>query len=122
MPFLEIFDFDAQPATRKMATERATAALCEAFAVEPETVSLYFFAIAPEAYGHAGKYGDEAEAKRIFVKLHAYGRSRALRSAAAAKVTEALAAAYGTTAKAVVIYFFERDPNEVSHAGQLADA
>lgn len=121
MPFLEVFDFEATPAVRKEVTERATAALCEAFEVGPETVSLYFFAIAPEAYGHAGKFSQNTDSKRIFVKIHAYGRSRASRSAAAEKVTRALATAYGTTAKAIVIYFFERTTSEVSHAGVLAD-
>lgn len=122
MPFLEVFDFEAPPTVRKAASERATEALCEAFDVGPETVSIYFFAIAPEAYAHAGKFGQTAESKRIFVKIHAYSRNRAQRSAAAEKVTQALAAAYRTTPKAVVIYFFERATHEVSHAGVLADA
>lgn len=122
MPFFEVFDFGATPAVRKSAAELVTKSLCDAFDVPLETVSIYFFAIESMAYSHAGKFGHNVEIKRVFIKLHAFGRSEALRRTAAQSLTQAFATAYGVPPKAIVIYFFDRAPDEVSHAGVLASA
>ncbi|CAN7453829.1 tautomerase family protein [Pararhizobium sp. LjRoot238] len=121
MPFLEIFDFDATPEVRKTATKLMTKSLCDAYSIAPEIVSAYFFTINEASYSHAGEFGYDAEIKRIFVKVHAFRRSVALRRTAAGSLTDAFVEAYGVPAKSVVIYFFDREPDEVSHAGELAD-
>ena len=121
MPFLEIFDFEATPETRRNATKLMTKSLCEAYDIPPEIVSAYFFAIDENGYGHSGNHGQNDEIKRIFVKVHAYRRPVEIRRRAARLLTDAFVASYGAAEKAVVIYFFDRDPDEVSHAGILAD-
>ncbi|TKT69728.1 4-oxalocrotonate tautomerase [Aquamicrobium sp. LC103] len=60
--------------------------------------------------------------KRIFVKVHAFRRSVDLRRTAARLLTDAFVAAYDVPPKSVVIYFFDREPDEAAHAGALADA
>ncbi|MCF3642763.1 hypothetical protein LXM94_22615 [Rhizobium sp. TRM95111] len=122
MPFLEIFDFEAAPETRRNATELMTKSLCEAYGIPSEIVSAYFFAIDENGYSHNGIHGQSNEVKRIFVKVHAYRRPVEIRRKAARLLTDAFAASYGVPEKSVVIYFFDRDPDEVSHAGSLADA
>jgi phenylpyruvate tautomerase PptA (4-oxalocrotonate tautomerase family) len=121
MPFLEIFDFEATPEERCEATELMTDSLCEAYDIAPEIVSAYFFDIDETSYAHRRTYGYSAEIKRIFVKVHAFRRPIELRRKAARMLTDALVAAYGVPDKAIAIYFFDRDPDEVSHAGLLAD-
>jgi phenylpyruvate tautomerase PptA (4-oxalocrotonate tautomerase family) len=121
MPFLEIFDFDASRDKRRKAAEAMTASLCEAFGIEPDIVSAYFFNIDGESYAHRGIQGGSSEIKRMFVKVHAFRRPPEARRIAARLLTDAFVSAYGVPEKAVAIYFFDREPDEVSHAGCLAD-
>lgn len=121
MPFLEVFDFDAAPETRRIAAREMTRSLCEAYGIDPDIVSAYFFDIAEDSYAHRGIYGQSSEIKRIFVKVHAFRRPVEARRKAARMLTDAFVAAYGVPEKAVVVYFFDRTPDEVSHAGVLAD-
>ena len=122
MPFLEVFDFEASPDTRRKATKAATKALCDSYDIAPEIISFYFFDIGKDSYAHNGNYGYGLEIKRIFVKLHAYRRTVELRRKAACLLTDAFAKAYEVPEKHIVIYFFDREPDEVSHSGVLTDA
>jgi len=121
MPFLEVFDFEATPDTRRIAAERMTKSLCEAYGIEPDIVSAYFFGIGEDGYAHRGIHGQSSEIKRIFVKVHAFRRSIDARRKAARMLTDAFSSAYDVPEKAVAIYFFDREPDEVAHAGILAD-
>jgi phenylpyruvate tautomerase PptA (4-oxalocrotonate tautomerase family) len=120
MPFFEIFDFRATPAQRKAATELLTAALCEAYAIKPDIISAYFIDVGDRSYGHEGFFDEEATENRVFIKVHAFRRPDQLRRVAARMLTQAVAAAYGTPTKAVAVYFFDRDPDQVAHDGVLA--
>ncbi|WP_269498284.1 hypothetical protein [Castellaniella sp. S9] len=122
MPFIEVFDFDATPAQRQNATRALTDSLCEAYGISPAIVSAYFFDVGGIGYGHGGKFGPEAEMKRIFIKIHAFGRSEAHRGRAADMMTKAAISAYRVLPKQVVIYFLDRDPSQVSHGGLLESA
>lgn len=121
MPFLEIFDFEATPDERRKATKLMTESLCEAYGIAPDIISAYFFSIDENSYAHCGIYGYQSDIKRIFVKVHAFRRSVEHRRKAARMLTDAFAASYGVPEKSVAIYFLDRDPDEVSHAGMLAD-
>lgn len=121
MPFLEIFDFEATPDTRRNATKLMTQSLCEAYGITPDIISAYFFDIDENSYAHGGIHGYSTDIKRIFVKVHAFRRSVEHRRTAARMLTDAFVAAYGVPEKSVAIYFLDRDPGEVSHAGILAD-
>ena len=119
MPFLEILAPPVPDDTRQRIAAAATAAVCGAFAVPPETVTLYFLDVVGGAYAHAGRVGGST-APRIFVKLHAYRRDVAARRRAAAALAAPLAALYGQPAETVIVYFFDRAPDEVSHGGILS--
>lgn len=122
MPFIEVFDFDATPAQREKATRALTDGLCEAYGISPSIVSAYFFDVGGNGYGHGGEFGPKAETRRIFIKIHAFGRSPDQRGRAADRMTRAAMRAYGVPAKHVVIYFLDRHPSQVSHGGLLESA
>lgn len=120
MPYVEILAPPLPAERRQQVANAVTEGICCAFAVGPETVTLYFLDIAPGAYAHAGLMGGLAEEQRIFVKVHAYRRGIAARRDAAAALTTPLAALYGITPKALAVYFLDRATDEVAHAGLLA--
>lgn len=119
MPFIEVFDFNATQKQREAATSKLTEALCKAYGITSDIVSTYFFDVGGKSYGHAGKIGEEAEIKRIFIKLHAFPRSAEHRENAASRMTQAAVEAYNVKPRAVVVYFFNRTPDEASHGGLL---
>jgi len=122
MPFLEVFDFDATPDVRRTAAERMTTSLCEAYDIAPDIVCIYFFGITDDSYAHGARYGQSAQTKRLFIKVHAFARTVQLRGQAARMLTDAVVQAYGVARDAVAIYFFDRARNEAAHAGVLASA
>src|SRR5262249_44478121 len=118
MPFLEIITPPGQSIDRAAVANRVTAALAHTFGISPEIISLYFIDIGAEGYAHAGSL--EAAEHRVFVKIHAFRRdAKQRRSAAAAKAAE-LGTTCNIPAKNIAIYFLEREPDEVAHAGRLA--
>ena len=117
MPFIEIIAPPLPEAARQAVAAGITTALCEAFAVGPQTVTAYFIEVPASHCAHAGALG---ETQRLFVKVHAYRRGVAERRRAAALLTPLLAAGYGVPAKALALYFLDRAPDEVAHAGVLA--
>ncbi|MBT2334825.1 hypothetical protein J7E49_13035 [Variovorax paradoxus] len=122
MPYLEILAPGA-PETRKRTASRAlTDGVVASFGVEPSTVTLYFMPVAPHDYAHEGQLGHvgAGEGPRVFVKVHAYRRTRDQRRALAAAITPALAACFGTASHNVAIYFLDRERDEVAHDGHLA--
>ncbi|MFC0407029.1 tautomerase family protein [Roseomonas elaeocarpi] len=120
MPYVEILAPPVLPETRQAVAEGVTAGICEAFAVGPQTVTLYFLDVAGAHYAHAGRAGEAAGTQRIFVKVHAYRRGVAERRAAAAALTPALARHYGVPEATLAIYFFDRAKDEVAHGGRLS--
>jgi phenylpyruvate tautomerase PptA (4-oxalocrotonate tautomerase family) len=120
MPFIEILAPPIPAERRQEVATAVTDGICRSFSVGPETVTLYFLDIPPDAYAHAGTMGALPEEQRIFVKVHAYRRGTAERRAAAAAVTAPLAAIYGMQAAALAVYFFDRAKDEVAHAGLLS--
>jgi phenylpyruvate tautomerase PptA (4-oxalocrotonate tautomerase family) len=121
MPFFEVNDFAGEDlaACRRRAASEMTAALATAYAIETTTISSYFIAFANESYAHAGELGPSAEARRLLVKLHGFGRPLAVRRRAAELVSGAAANAYGMPAKNVIVYFLDRTREEVAHGGVL---
>lgn len=120
MPYVEVLAPQV-PSQRKAALARSvTDGLMSAFGVTADTVTLYFLAIAPDDYAHAGTFGAEATGQRILLKVHAFRRSEAERRAAAIALTRAVCGAYGVPGDDVAVYFLDRDRSEVSHDSKLA--
>lgn len=123
MPFLEVNDFPGPdgraPASRPEAARRMTEALATSWGIDPAIISCYFQHYPADGYAHAGAMPVAAEARRIFIKLHAIVRTAELRRVAAEAVTRAAAQAYGVPEKAIIIYFFERTVSEIAHGGVL---
>ncbi|MEC5293114.1 MULTISPECIES: tautomerase family protein [unclassified Aurantimonas] len=120
MPFLEVYDFDENPNCRKAATERMTAALSEAYGIAPDIISIYFISIPTNNYGHCGQLPASIANQRIFVKVNAFRRDDNMRRNAAKLLSNSVEEAYGVPGSSVAVYFFDRDPGQVSHAGLLA--
>lgn len=120
MPYLEILGPRVGVSEKRAAVAAVTEAIVSAFLVQPATVTVYFLAVADEDYGHAGALGTGARDMRVFAKLHAYRRGVAERRAAAAGVTRALARCFATAPADVAVYFMDRMPDEVAHAGAMA--
>ncbi|HWK47636.1 MAG TPA: hypothetical protein VNT30_23135 [Stellaceae bacterium] len=120
MPFVEILAPPVVPAERQAVARMVTDGLCDAFGVEPETVTIYFLDVPTANYAHAGISGEAGAPRRLFVKVHAYRRGVADRARAAAVLTPALAEIYGVSPAALAIYFFDRAKDEVAHGGLLS--
>lgn len=120
MPFIELYDFEPAPEVRAVATRRITDGLCSAFGIKPEIVTIYYLSTPHYSYGHAAKHGTSAEKFRIFAKVHAFPRDQAMKQQAACEITDAISAAYGASPDDVVVYFFDRSPADVFHAGKPA--
>lgn len=119
MPFIEVLDFDPGRSRRKRAAIEVTKAVCRGFDVEPDIVTIYFHTVGMDGYSHDGKFGIQAARRRIFVKVHAFERTREKRAFVAESITDAIATAYGTDRGDVSIYFFPRQVDEASHGGAL---
>ena len=109
MPYLEILAAPIEPAARHALTRRLTDALCDAFAIAPDIVTIYFVEIAPDA-----------TPPRPLAKLHAYARDIEARRRAAVALTGPLAAAYDMPPESIALYFLDRAPDEVAHGGRLS--
>lgn len=120
MPFVEILAPPASPDAMAALARGVTDGITRGFGVGPETVTIYFMAVEPSAYAHAGAVGSEAGAQRLFVKIHAFRRDTAKRRAVAASVTAAIASALAADPADVAVYFMERAPDEVGHGARLA--
>lgn len=119
MPFIEITGVDHEDALRRRLSARLTGDLAEAFDISREIVTVYFQTIEPRDYAHAGELAPPAET-RTFLKVHAFRRDVAMKRRAAKAMTDAFVATTGVDPKNVVIYFFDRDPQDVAHGGTLA--
>ena len=121
MPFIEVLGSENDEAAQEQAGAAMTEALADAWKINPEIVSVYFVALRNGGYVHAGRVEQASEKRRIFLKIHAYPRSRLQREAAAAALTRSYADALGIEPSLVVIYFFDREPGHVAHGGKLSD-
>jgi phenylpyruvate tautomerase PptA (4-oxalocrotonate tautomerase family) len=119
MPFIEITGDDRVDSVRTQICAGLTTSLAQAFDISPEIVTVYFHTVATRDYGHAGALAPPA-AIRNFLKVHAFPRELAMKRRAASSMTEAFVGATGIEPKNVVIYFFDRDPQDVAHGGILA--
>lgn len=117
MPFIEITDSGPDRETREIATRTMTDGLCRAFSIKPEIVTCYYNSAPNYSYGHAGKYSDNAEIFRIFIKIHAFPRDATAKGSAAQLITASVMGAYGVDAKNVIIYFMDRLPEDAFHGG-----
>lgn len=120
MPFLEVAIFDQHKSERPVLAQRLTDAVAEAFGIEPDIISIYFTALTDQDYAHAGVHAPGTSDQRILVKLHAFRRDVAKRRAVASAMTNAIASTLGTRPENIAVYFLDRDPDEVAHAGALA--
>jgi len=119
MPFIEITGVDQKDELRGRLIARLTDGLAEAFDISREIVTVYFRPIAARDYAHAGELAPPAEI-RNFLKVHAFRRDVAMKRRAAKAMTDAFVVTTGVDPKNVVIYFFDRDPQDVAHGGILA--
>jgi phenylpyruvate tautomerase PptA (4-oxalocrotonate tautomerase family) len=118
LPFVEILAPPLSSDRRQAVTDTVTTALADAFAVGAATLTLYFLDVPHANYAHAGQVAPD-EPPRLFIKVHAYRRGTVERRAAAAALTP-VAALYGVPEQAIVVYFFDREQDEVAHGGILS--
>ena len=117
MPFIEIIDNDCSQEIREVATETMTKGLCEAYGISADIVTCYYFSAPANSYGHAGRFGTNAEFYRIFIKIHAFPRPQKAKEEAAHAITAAAVKAYNADPKHVIVYFCDREPLDAFHAG-----
>lgn len=118
MPFIEVTDSGPALEIRALATRTMTDGLCQAFSIKPEIVTCYYNSAPDYSYGHAGNHGKDAENFRIFIKVHAFARDTLAKGQAARLITDAVAAAYGAAQGDIIVYFFDRSPEDAFHGGK----
>jgi phenylpyruvate tautomerase PptA (4-oxalocrotonate tautomerase family) len=120
MPPLEVFAFDRELARREAMSTALTDALAGAYAIAADIITIYYFPISKDVYAHASRLAPEKVDQRLFIKLHAFRPDLPQRRAAAHAVTEAVVRTTGADPENVILYFLDREKNEVAHAGVLA--
>ena len=119
MPFLDITVLEHTREQRGELSRRLTEALTLVWAIDPEIVTLYFQVLRDDDCAHAGVLVPARQA-RVFIKVHAFARSVAMKRVAADAMTRALVEVLQLPLKAVAIYFLDRAHDEVAHGGLLA--
>jgi phenylpyruvate tautomerase PptA (4-oxalocrotonate tautomerase family) len=119
MPFLDITVFEHTREERAALSQRLTEALTSAWGIPADIVTLYYQVLRDGDCAHAGALVPAREA-RVFIKVHAFPRPVALKREAAQAMCRACAELLRLPAKAIAIYFLEREHQDVSHAGVLA--
>lgn len=121
MPYLEVIAPPSDVARRDAFVRASTAALMTLFGVSAQTVTVYFVPIPVDGYGHAGEtIRYDGPDVRVLIKVHAYRREIDTRRLAAAALTDAFSTACGVRRERIAVYFFDRAPDEVAHAGRLS--
>lgn len=118
MPFVQIMGLDCDKSQREALAREATAALVRTLDVSPDSVTIYFAAHDPSHYAHGGQIEDPSR-RRIFVNLHILARSEDMRRQTATALCDVIATLLRHDPQDIAIYFLERLPSEVSHAGLL---
>jgi len=118
MAFIEIVGFDVSYERRSLVFQQITDELTRILDVSSDTISIYYFSVAPADYAHAGTLACAAR-RRIFIKVHLLSRSGAIVRAAAKSIAEIVAAGFDHDLRDVAIYFLSRQPEEVAHGGTL---
>jgi len=119
MPFIEVITPESALEQSEEVIAGLTSALAEAWDINPSIVTTYLIGVPNARYGHAGQIGPAARAHRVFVKIHSFRRDAKARRRAAVAIAAALVEA-GVPDEAAIVYFLEREPDEVSHGGRLA--
>ncbi|BBK41134.1 hypothetical protein STVA_11540 [Allostella vacuolata] len=119
MPFLEIYHFNLEPQRRRDMARDVTDGLAAAFSISPDIITTYFHNCGPDDYAHAGVLPAAPEARRMFVKVHAFPRPADRLRDAAGRITDAVAANAPVGPENIAVYFLPRDPQEAAHAGRL---
>ncbi len=112
MPFIEIFALEGRVTDKQAAARGTTQALCDAFGIETDIVTIFFVDTPPANFWQGGP-------NSVFVKVHALRRDRDKRRAAAEGLTRALCATCPIKPGDVAIYFLERETDECAHSGKL---
>lgn len=121
MPFLNVFILEgATPAQKQAMAEGVTRALCAAYDVGPEIVTLYVVEIPLHDYAHAGNLGEAAPLRRPFVQVHALPRPTERRRELVRGITEAMASALDLAPDLPAVYVFDSAADHVAHGGVLA--
>jgi len=118
MPFLHIMGLESGDSGRRQLARRLTGVIVDSLAVDADSVTIYFAAHDRAHYAHGGEMSSPTR-RRIFVNLHILARDVGLRRAVAAGVCAAIADVTGCEPRNIAVYFHERAPDEVAHAGIL---
>jgi len=91
-------------------------ALASAWGISEQIVTVYIPSVPVDGYVQAGQ--PDGTPRRLFIKLHAFRRSKAARRSAAKAITDALVST-GVPAADIIVYFLDRSADEVAHGGVL---
>ncbi len=119
MPFIEIFALEGRVTDKQAAAREMTRALCDAFAIEANIVTVFFVDTPPANFFHGGCAAPNGGPNSVFVKVHALRRERDKRRVAAEGLTRALCETCPVTPGDIAIYFLERESDECAHGGKL---
>jgi len=121
MPFVHVLSpAGASSAQKRRLIAGITDALCEAYDITPDIVTIYVAGVAPEDYGHGGRQGGEAGLCRPFVQVHALARPIEKRRLCVQKLTDAVAAALDLPPSVPAVYLFDSPSDHIAHGGILA--
>lgn len=91
--------------------------VADAFEVAAQVVGVFFVEAPARDASHA--VAPRRACPRVFVKVHAIGRSPTLRKKLAGMLSSVLAGHYAIDPACIAIYFFDRAADEIAYGGSL---
>lgn len=121
MPFVQVHALEgASTEQKRRLAEGITDALCAAYGIGREIVTIYITEVPLAGYAHAGVVGAAAEVKRPFIQVHALVRPIERRRDVVRRLTDATAAALDISPDVPAVYILETPKTHIAHGGVLA--
>ena len=114
MPFLLVHSLPISSEQKKVLIKELTEAICIAYEIKPDIVTIYISEFSNENYGHGGFTGLESQEKRVFIEVHAFERPLEKKRSLVKHIAEAVSGVFGISIADVAVYILESDKQNAS--------
>ncbi len=119
MPFLLVHSLPIPSEQKKILIKELTEAICFAYEIKPDIVTIYILEFTNENYGHGGLVGLEGQEKRVFIQVHAFERSLEKKRSLVKHIAETVSGVFGISIEDVAVYILESEKQNVSEGDVL---
>ena len=119
MPFLLVHSLPIYSEQKKILIKELTEAICFAYEIKPDIVTIYISEFANENYGHGGHTGLEGIEKRVFIQVHAFERSLEKKRSLVKHIAQTVSGVIGISITDVAVYILESEQQNASQGDVL---